>query len=120
MQPKIRPTVSPDPLPKSIANRLGALSGRRSERDACPMIESDGLTKRFGGRTVVHDVSFACEPGTVTGFLGPNGAGKTTTMRMLVGLSIPDAGGAQVLRGPVRAAPNPPPPGRRRPRPPPP
>src|SRR4051794_704525 len=107
MQPKIRPTVSPDPLPKSIANRLGALSGRRSERDACPMIESDGLTKRFGGRTVVHDVSFACEPGTVTGFLGPNGAGKTTTMRMLVGLSLPDAGGARVLGGPFRALPNP-------------
>jgi ABC-2 type transport system ATP-binding protein len=71
------------------------------------MIESDGLTKRFGGRTVVHDVSFACEPGTVTGFLGPNGAGKTTTMRMLVGLSIPDAGGARVLGGPFRALPNP-------------
>ena len=43
-----------------------------------------GLTKRLGGRTVVDDVSFRCEPGTVTGFLGPNGAGKTTTMRMLV------------------------------------
>src|SRR3954452_13754690 len=71
------------------------------------MIESDGLTKRFGGRTVVHDVSFACEPGTVTGFLGPNGAGKTTTMRMLVGLSLPDAGGARVLGGPFRALPNP-------------
>ena len=71
------------------------------------MIESDGLTKRFGGRTVVHDVSFACEPGTVTGFLGPNGAGKTTTMRMIVGLSEPDAGQARVLGGAYRALPNP-------------
>ena len=71
------------------------------------MIESDGLTKRFGGRTVVHDVSFACEPGTVTGFLGPNGAGKTTTMRMIVGLSAPDAGTARVLGGHYRALPNP-------------
>ena len=71
------------------------------------MIESEGLTKRFGPRTVVHDVSFACEPGTVTGFLGPNGAGKTTTMRMLVGLSQPDAGSARVLGGPFRALPNP-------------
>jgi ABC-2 type transport system ATP-binding protein len=71
------------------------------------MIESDGLTKRFGGRTVVHDVSFACEPGTVTGFLGPNGAGKTTTMRMIVGLSEPDAGTARVLGGHYRALPNP-------------
>jgi ABC-2 type transport system ATP-binding protein len=71
------------------------------------MIESQGLTKKFGGRTVVQDVSFRCEPGTVTGFLGPNGAGKTTTMRMLVGLSVPDAGGAQILDGPFRSLPNP-------------
>jgi ABC-2 type transport system ATP-binding protein len=61
------------------------------------MIVSEGLTKRLGGRTVVHDVSFRCEPGTVTGFLGPNGAGKTTTLRMLCGLSEPDAGHASVL-----------------------
>jgi ABC-2 type transport system ATP-binding protein len=71
------------------------------------MIESNGLTKRFGGRTVVEDVTFACEPGTVTGFLGPNGAGKTTTMRMLCGLSEPDAGSAAVLGGPYRSLPNP-------------
>jgi ABC-2 type transport system ATP-binding protein len=71
------------------------------------MIESHGLTKRLGGRTVVSDVSFACAPGTVTGFLGPNGAGKTTTMRMLCGLSEPDAGHAEILGGPYRALPNP-------------
>ena len=71
------------------------------------MIESNGLTKRFGGRTVVQDVTFACEPGTVTGFLGPNGAGKTTTLRMLVGLSAPDAGGSAVLGGHYSALPNP-------------
>ena len=71
------------------------------------MIESNGLTKRYGGRTVVQDVTFACEPGTVTGFLGPNGAGKTTTLRMLCGLSEPDAGGAVVLGGPYQALPNP-------------
>ena len=61
------------------------------------MIEATGLTKRFGGRTVVNDVSFRCEPGTVTGFLGPNGAGKSTTMRMLVGLSA-------ARRGPLAGA----------------
>ena len=72
-----------------------------------PMIESNGLTKRLGGRTVVSDVTFACAPGTVTGFLGPNGAGKTTTMRMLCGLSDPDAGHAEILGGPYRALPNP-------------
>ena len=71
------------------------------------MIESEGLTKRLGGRTVVSDVSFRCEPGTVTGFLGPNGAGKTTTMRMLVGLSEPDAGQASILGGRYRDLPNP-------------
>jgi len=71
------------------------------------MIESNGLTKRFGGRTVVQDVTFACRPGTVTGFLGPNGAGKTTTLRMLCGLSDPDAGGSAVLGGPYRALANP-------------
>jgi ABC-2 type transport system ATP-binding protein len=71
------------------------------------MIESEGLTKRFGGRTVLHDVSFRCDPGTVTGFLGPNGAGKTTTMRLLCGLSRADAGRATVLGGPYRELPNP-------------
>jgi ABC-2 type transport system ATP-binding protein len=71
------------------------------------MIESHGLTKRLGGRTVVSDVSFACTPGTVTGFLGPNGAGKTTTMRMLCGLSDPDGGHAEILGRHYRAIPNP-------------
>jgi ABC-2 type transport system ATP-binding protein len=71
------------------------------------MIEATGLTKRLGGRTVVSDVSFRCEPGTVTGFLGPNGAGKTTTMRMVVGLSAPDAGASRVLGTDYRRLPNP-------------
>jgi ABC-2 type transport system ATP-binding protein len=71
------------------------------------MIESQGLTKRFGGRTVVDDVSFNCEPGTVTGFLGPNGAGKTTTLRMICGFSEPDGGSATVLGGAYRKLPNP-------------
>jgi ABC-2 type transport system ATP-binding protein len=71
------------------------------------MIEAEGLTKQLGGRTVVSDVAFRCEPGTVTGFLGPNGAGKTTTMRMLVGLSEPDSGHARILGGRYRDLPNP-------------
>jgi ABC-2 type transport system ATP-binding protein len=60
------------------------------------MIEARGLTRHFGGRTVVDDVSFAVAPGEVVGFLGPNGAGKTTTMRMLLGLLRPDAGAARI------------------------
>jgi ABC-2 type transport system ATP-binding protein len=71
------------------------------------MIESQNLTKRFGERTAVDDVSFRVEPGTVTGFLGANGAGKTTTLRMLVGLSDPDAGDEIVLGGRYRELPNP-------------
>ena len=63
------------------------------------MIETEGLTRQLGGRTVVSDVTFRCEPGTITGFLGPNGAGKTTTMRMLVGLSEPDSGEARIFGG---------------------
>jgi ABC-2 type transport system ATP-binding protein len=71
------------------------------------MIEAQGLTKQLGGRTVVSDVSFRCEPGTVTGFLGPNGAGKTTTLRMVCGLSEPQAGRSEVLGGAYAALPNP-------------
>ena len=71
------------------------------------MIEAEQLTKRFGGRAVVSDVSFRCEPGTVTGFLGPNGAGKTTTMRMICGFARPDSGSAAVLGGEYRRLPNP-------------
>jgi ABC-2 type transport system ATP-binding protein len=71
------------------------------------MIEAEKLTKRFGGRAVVDDVTFRCEPGSVTGFLGPNGAGKTTTMRMICGFSTPDAGRAAVLGGDYRRLPNP-------------
>ncbi|MEV0395595.1 ABC transporter ATP-binding protein [Polymorphospora rubra] len=56
------------------------------------MIVSQNLTKRYGEKTVVDDLSFTVRPGVVTGFLGPNGAGKSTTMRMLVGLDRPTRG----------------------------
>lgn len=60
------------------------------------MIELQNLTKRYGDKTVVDDLTFTVQPGVVTGFLGPNGAGKSTTMRMLVGLDKPDGGSARV------------------------
>ena len=60
------------------------------------MIEIDGLTKRYGGKTAVDGLSFVVEPGTVTGFLGPNGAGKSTTMRMIAGLDRPTSGTVRV------------------------
>ena len=56
------------------------------------MIVAENLTKRYGERTAVDDLSFTVRPGVVTGFLGPNGAGKSTTMRMLVGLDRPTSG----------------------------
>ncbi|MFH9014602.1 ABC transporter ATP-binding protein [Streptomyces sp. NPDC017943] len=60
------------------------------------MLTAQRLTKRYGDRTVVSDLSFTVRPGTVTGFLGPNGAGKSTTMRMLLGLDAPTRGHATV------------------------
>ncbi|MFI5935209.1 ABC transporter ATP-binding protein [Actinoplanes sp. NPDC051494] len=60
------------------------------------MISVDHLSKRYGSHPAVDDVSFVCEPGTVTGFLGPNGAGKSTTMRMICGLTAPTSGTATV------------------------
>jgi ABC-2 type transport system ATP-binding protein len=56
------------------------------------MIEAHGLTKRYGGKAAVTDLSFTVKPGVVTGFLGPNGAGKSTTIRMILGLDAPTAG----------------------------
>ncbi|HEV7192291.1 MAG TPA: ATP-binding cassette domain-containing protein [Jatrophihabitantaceae bacterium] len=60
------------------------------------MIEALGLTKRFGDKVAVDDLSFTVQPGAVTGFLGPNGAGKSTTMRMLLGLDRPTRGSSRV------------------------
>ena len=60
-------------------------------------IEVEGLTKRYGGQTVVDDVTFSVRQGAVTGFLGPNGAGKTTTLRCLLGLARATEGSATVL-----------------------
>ncbi len=56
------------------------------------MIEVRGLTKRYGAKTAVDNLTFGIEPGKVTGFLGPNGAGKTTTMRCILGLDYPNEG----------------------------
>lgn len=58
------------------------------------MLEARGLTRRFGDKTAVDDVSFEVADGQVTGFIGGNGAGKTTTMRMIMGVLEPSAGEA--------------------------
>ena len=60
------------------------------------MIEVRGLSKRYGEKLAVDNLSFSVEPGKVTGFLGPNGAGKTTTMRLILGLDYPTAGDVSI------------------------
>ncbi|HTV11628.1 MAG TPA: ABC transporter ATP-binding protein [Acidimicrobiales bacterium] len=60
------------------------------------MIQVRHLSKRFGEKLAVNDLSFEVHPGTVTGFLGPNGAGKTTTLRLIVGLAAADKGSATI------------------------
>jgi ABC-2 type transport system ATP-binding protein len=60
------------------------------------MIQIEHVTKRYGDKLAVDDLSFTVEPGVVTGFLGPNGAGKSTTMRMILGLDTPTSGRALV------------------------
>jgi ABC-2 type transport system ATP-binding protein len=60
------------------------------------VIEARNLTKRYGHRLAVDDLSFTVRPGMVTGFLGPNGAGKSTTMRMILGLDRPTGGSVTV------------------------
>jgi ABC-2 type transport system ATP-binding protein len=62
-------------------------------------LEIKGMTKRFGDKTVVDNVSFTVDEGDVFGFLGPNGSGKTTTIRTALGILRPDAGEIRLLNG---------------------
>ena len=71
------------------------------------MIRVESLSKKYGGRTVVDDVTFTARPGRVTGFLGPNGAGKSTSMRMMVGLTRPLAGHVTIYDRAFAELPNP-------------
>jgi len=67
------------------------MRGRRARRGFL-LIEAKGLTKDYGEKRAVNDLTFTVEPGIVTGFLGPNGSGKSTTMRLILGLDRPTAG----------------------------
>jgi ABC-2 type transport system ATP-binding protein len=60
------------------------------------MITVENVTKRYGDKLAVDDLSFNVKPGVVTGFLGPNGAGKSTTMRLILGLDAPTSGSATI------------------------
>jgi len=68
-----------------------------------PVVETKGLTKRYGSRTVVDALDMQIPPGVVAGFIGPNGAGKTTTLRMLLGLVRPSAGDGRVFSLPLHS-----------------
>jgi ABC-2 type transport system ATP-binding protein len=71
------------------------------------MIEACGLTKWYGDKLAVEELSFRVRPGVVTGFLGPNGAGKSTTMRLILGLDAPSGGSVTVNGRPYRQHPAP-------------
>jgi ABC-2 type transport system ATP-binding protein len=68
------------------------------------MIEVEHLSKTYGEKVAVEDLSFVVQPGIVTGFLGPNGAGKSTTMRMIAGLDRPTSGHVRVSGASYRAS----------------
>src|ERR1700675_5216744 len=72
------------------------------------MITTKNLSKRYGNKLAVDDLTFSVAPGEVLGFLGANGAGKSTTMRMIAGFVVPSAGqvsvcGHDIERAPVQA-----------------
>jgi ABC-2 type transport system ATP-binding protein len=71
------------------------------------MIEARGLSKRYGEKKAVDDLTFTVRPGIVTGFLGPNGSGKSTTMRLIIGLDSPTSGSVSVDGGSYRDKPAP-------------
>ena len=79
-----------------------ALQGADDRRTAEIAIDVHGLTKSFGGRQVVRNLSMQVRRGTIFGFLGPNGSGKTTTIRMLCGLLTPDPGSGTCLGYDIR------------------
>jgi len=76
--------------------RAGVLRGQSMNA-----IEIQNVTKRFGQKIAVHDLTLSVAPGELFAFLGPNGAGKTTTIKMIAGLLTPDAGGVRVCGHPM-------------------
>jgi len=60
------------------------------------MIELNNVVKRYGSKTIIHNITFDVKKGEIVGFLGPNGAGKTTTMRMIAGFTEATSGTVKV------------------------
>jgi ABC-2 type transport system ATP-binding protein len=78
-----------------------ARAGAAGVSPGSPLVETCGLTKRYGSRTVVDGLDMQIPAGVVAGFIGPNGAGKTTTLRMLLGLVRPSAGAGRIFGLPL-------------------
>src|ERR1700761_9416210 len=95
-------------MTRAQKSRLGSKYDKTEQRGRF-MIEANGLTKVYGEKRAVDNISFTVQPGQVTGFLGPNGAGKSTTMRLIVGLDRPSSGSATVNGRAYRDLPAPPP-----------
>ena len=103
----MRTCASPASIAVMEGHEPGALTAPSSEGSREPVVSVRGLTKRYGDVPAVDQLTFALEPGTITGFLGPNGAGKTTTLRLLLGLAAPTAGEALVFGRRYRELENP-------------
>src|SRR5947209_19787285 len=88
-------------MPAPEASTGSAAYRRYMDKNTSYVVETAGLTKQFGERTVVHDVELRVPRGVAFGYLGPNGAGKTTLIRMLLGLTPASAGEMKLLGLPV-------------------
>jgi ABC-type multidrug transport system fused ATPase/permease subunit len=98
-----RPAVPPAPAAAADAHALAGSPRPASTRRDGGTIAARGLTRHYGEKLAVDDLSFEVQPGRVTGFLGPNGAGKSTTMRMIMGLDAPDRGSVTVYGRPYHS-----------------
>ena len=80
----------------TVTETTDPTAGRGEHPAGSFTIEVEHLTKRYGEREVVKDLSFTAQPGRVTGFLGPNGSGKSTTMKVMLDLASADGGGVTI------------------------
>ena len=96
------PAASDSAAGEPAHDLTGSLRPASARRDGGAIV-ARGLSKHYGEKVAVDDLSFEVQPGHVTGFLGPNGAGKSTTMRMIMGLDAPDRGSVTVCGRPYHS-----------------
>ena len=95
-QPQPPPPTVPQPQPQPQAQTQPTVPRVSGPRPDGETISIRSLSKHYGAKVAVDELTFDVLPGRVTGFLGPNGAGKSTTMRVIMGLDAPTAGTATV------------------------